>query len=309
MERLLTAYLEHLRIQGYSISMSHHARSVLPRLFDHLKKEGVSELRAAREADLVSFLRRVRSWRTRSGEPVTPWTVMGYLTCVRAFFAFLAKKGLILANPARELMLKKPERLPRALSEDDTRRLMAAPPHWGAVGPRDRAILEVLYGTGIRIGECMRLDLSDVDLREGRLLVRNGKGRKDRVVPLVGQALGALEHYLREVRHALVRDPRVQAVFLSAIGTRLSKTMLARQVSQYGKALGLRVTSHMLRHSCATHLLRHGADVREIQLLLGHRALETTALYTKVDVSDLAQVLARAHPRERSGRRRQTERA
>jgi integrase/recombinase XerD len=180
---------------------------------------------------------------------------------------------------------------------------MVAPPYWGAVGPRDRAILEVLYGAGIRVGECVRLDLQDVALRDGRLLVRNGKGKKDRVVPLVGQAFAALDRYLREVRHALVRDPREQAVFLSAIGTRLSAVMLQRQVRQYAKPLGLRVTPHVLRHSCATHLLRHGADVREIQQLLGHRALETTALYTRVDVSDLAAVLARAHPRERRRRR------
>ena len=303
-ERLLQAYLEHLRIHGYSRSLASHARTVLPRLFDHLREEGLGDLRAARETDLPSFLRRMRSWRSRSGEPVSPWTVVGYFTSVRAFFAFLERKGLILANPARELLLRKPERLPRALSEDEARRLMAVPPYWGAVGPRDRAILEVLYGTGIRVAECVRLDLQDVALQEGRLLVRNGKGRKDRVVPLVGQALAALDRYLREIRHALVRDPRQQAVFLSAIGTRLSFVMLERQVKRYGQAVGLRATPHVLRHSCATHLLRHGADVREIQQLLGHRALETTALYLKVDVSHLAEVLARAHPRERSGRRR-----
>jgi integrase/recombinase XerD len=302
---LLEAYLEHLRTHGYSRSTASHARTVLPRLFDHLRNEGVSDVRTAREADLATFLVRMKGWRSsRSGEPVSPWTVFGYLTCVRAFFAFLEKSGRILTNPARELLLRKPERLPRALSEEEARRLMAAPPYWGAVGPRDRAILEVLYGTGIRVGECVRLDLQDVALREGRLLVRNGKGKKDRVVPLVGQAFAALERYLREVRHALVRDPRKQAVFLSAIGTRLSAVMLQRQVRQYAKTLGLRVTPHVLRHSCATHLLRHGADVREIQQLLGHRALETTALYTKVDVSDLAVVLARAHPRERCRRRR-----
>jgi integrase/recombinase XerD len=301
--RLFQAYLDHLRVAGYSRSVAAHARTVLPRLFDHLRQEGVGDPRAARESDLASFLRRMRSWRSRSGEPVAPWTVFGYLACVRAFFAFLEKRGLTLANPVRELLLRKPERLPRALSEEDARRLMAAPPYWGAVGPRDRAILEVLYGTGIRLGECVRLDLQDVALQEGRLLVRNGKGRKDRVVPLVGQALAALDQYLRGIRHALVRDPREQAVFLSAIGTRLSATKLQRQVKQYGKALGLRVTPHMLRHSCATHLLHHGADVRQIQQLLGHRALETTALYLKVDVSHLAEVVARAHPRERSGRR------
>jgi site-specific recombinase XerD len=301
-ERLLAAYVEHLRVNGYSRSQAAHARTVLPRLFDHLRREGVRDVRAAREANLVSFLQRMKSWRSRSGELVMPWTVFGYLTSVRAFFAFLEKKGLVLGNPARELVLRKPERLPRALSEDDARRLMAVPPYWGAVGPRDRAILEVLYGTGIRLGECVRLDLQDVDLREGRLLVRNGKGRKDRVVPLVGQALAALDHYLREVRHALVRDPREQAVYLSAIGTRLSATMLQQHVKRYGKSLGLRVTPHVLRHSCATHLLHHGADVRQIQQLLGHRALETTALYLRVDVSHLGEVLARAHPRERRRR-------
>jgi integrase/recombinase XerD len=306
MERLLQAYLEHLRPAGYADSTAHRARTVLPRLIDHLRKEGVRDLRETREGNLVSFLRKVRSWRSRCGERVSPWTVVGYLDCVRAFFAFLDKKGFILANPARELVLRKPERLPRALSEDETRRLMVAPPYWGAVGPRDRAILEVLYGTGIRLGECVRVDLQDVDPREGRLLVRNGKGRKDRVVPLVGQAVAALDHYLREVRHALVRDPREQAVFLSAIGTRLSATMLQRQVKQYGKALGLRVTPHMLRHSCATHLLHHGTDVRQIQQLLGHRALETTALYLKVDVSHLAEVISRAHPRDRRPRARKT---
>lgn len=303
MERLLAAYLEHLRVHGYSPATVLLARGILPRLFEHLRSEGVSDVRAAREADLVSFLKRTSERRSsRSGEPLTPWTVLGHLTCVRAFFAFLEKKGFILANPARELMLRKPQRLPRAMSEEEARRLMVAPPHWGAAGRRDRAILEVLYGTGIRLGECVRLDLQDVDLGEGRLLVRNGKGRKDRVVPLVGQAAAALAFYLREARNALVRDPKQQAVFLSAIGTRLSSVSLQRQVSHYARALGLRASPHVLRHSCATHLLRHGADVREIQLLLGHRALETTALYTKVDVSDLAQVLERAHPRDRQGR-------
>jgi integrase/recombinase XerD len=300
-ERLLQTYLDHLRVAGYADSTARRARTVFPRLVDHLRKEGVRDLRETREADVVSFLRRVRSWRSRSGDSVSPWTVVGYLTWVRAFFAFLEKKGFILANPAQGLLLRKPQRLPRALSEDEARRLMGAPPYWGAAGPRDRAILEVLYGTGIRVNECVRLDLQDVALREGQLLVRNGKGKKDRVVPLVGQALLALDRYLREIRHALVRDPREQAVFLSAIGTRLSPVSLQYQVRRYAKALGLRATPHVLRHSCATHLLRHGADVRQIQQLLGHRALETTAVYLKVDVTHLAEVIARAHPRDRRG--------
>jgi site-specific recombinase XerD len=303
MERLLAEYHEHLRVHGYSASSALHARGILPRLFDHLRSEGIDDVRAAREADLVSFLRSTSKRRSsRSGELLTAWTVFAHLTCVRAFFVFLEKKGKILANPARELVLRKPQRLPRAISEEEARRLMAAPPHWGATGRRDRAILELLYGTGIRLGECVRLDLQDVDLGDGRLLVRNGKGRKDRIVPLVGQAAAGVGFYLREARDALVRDPKQPAVFLSAIGTRLSTVSLQRQVSRYARALGLRVSPHVLRHSCATHLLRRGADVREIQQLLGHRALETTALYTKVDVTDLREVIARAHPRERPRR-------
>jgi integrase/recombinase XerD len=303
MERLLAAYFEHLRVHGYSASTALHAGRILPRLFEHLRSERVGDVRAAREVDLVSFLRRTSERRSaRSGEPLTAWSVLAHLTCVRAFFAFLEKKGEVLANPARELVLRKPVRLPRALGEDEARRLMAAPPHWGAAGRRDRAILELLYGTGIRLGECVRLDLQDVDLHEGRLLVRNGKGRKDRVVPLVGQAAAALAFYLREARNALMRDPKQPAVFLSAIGTRLSSVSLQRQVSHYARGLGLRASPHVLRHSCATHLLRHGADVRSIQQLLGHRALETTALYTKVDVTNLREVIARAHPRERPRR-------
>jgi site-specific recombinase XerD len=263
-------------------------------------------MRSVGEAQLLSFLRRLEDRGARA--PLAPWTLVAYLGRVRSFFAFLESKGVILASPAMELALPRPQRLPRALSEEEARRLMAAPSHWSARGRRDRAILEILYGTGIRLSECVRLDLQDVDLAEGRLLVRNGKGKKDRVVPLVGQALRALGLYLRESRQAFVEDPREPAVFLSTLGRRLSALMLERQVKKHGRAVGIHVTPHLLRHSCATHLLKHGADVRHIQQLLGHRSLETTALYTRVEVKDLREFLARAHPRERGAPARSADR-
>jgi integrase/recombinase XerD len=178
---------------------------------------------------------------------------------------------------------------------------MHAPSPLSALGRRDRAILETLYGTGIRRGECCRLDLMDLDLSEATLLVRNGKGRKDRLVPVPGRAALALDLYLRETRPDLVRDSREMALFLSREGRRLHPTSLNLLVCKHGRAarIPVRPSVHGLRHACATHLLAGGADVRHVQQLLGHRSLETTAVYTKVDVKDLRTVLARAHPRER----------
>ena len=173
---------------------------------------------------------------------------------------------------------------------------MAAPFPGSSIGKRDRAILELLYGAGIRLGEAVRADVSDLDLRQGLLLVRNGKGKKDRVVPVGGRAALALGTYLADVRPELVKRLE-SALFLSRDGARLSKIGLQAMVKRHGQAIGLHVSPHTLRHTCATHLLRGGADIRHVQELLGHRSLQTTALYTRVAIEDLRQVLARAHPR------------
>jgi site-specific recombinase XerD len=160
---------------------------------------------------------------------------------------------------------------------------------------RDRAILETLYGTGVRIGEAVRTDLQDLDLGQGVLLVRNGKGKKDRVVPISGRAAAALERYMA-VRLDLQKRPDM-ALFLSRYGSRLSIVGLRAAVQRHGRAIGLQLGPHSLRHACATHLLQGGADIRHVQELLGHRSLMTTALYTKVAIKDLRAVLARSHPR------------
>jgi integrase/recombinase XerD len=174
------------------------------------------------------------------------------------------------------------------------------------LGRKDRAILETLYGTGIRRGECCRLALVDLDLSEATLLVRNGKGRKDRLIPVPGRATIALDAYLRDTRPELVRDSRELALFLSREGRRLDRTSLNLLVWKHARAAKIpdRPSVHGLRHACATHLLAGGADIRHVQQLLGHRSLETTAIYTKVDIKDLRTVLAWTHPRERMLRHR-----
>ncbi|MBI1914448.1 MAG: tyrosine-type recombinase/integrase, partial [Planctomycetes bacterium] len=202
-------------------------------------------------------------------------------------------------NPAAHLPLHKLDVLPRdVLSEREAEAVMNAPEARGPGGRRDRAILETLYGTAIRRSECARLDLEDLDLKEGTLLVRDGKGKKDRLVPVAGRAAIALDVYLREVRPHLVRDPKERALFLGRLGTRLSKVTIGLLVREHGRAAGVKLSPHGLRHACATHLVRRGADVRHVQRLLGHSTIETTARYTRVAIKDLREVFERSHPRD-----------
>jgi integrase/recombinase XerD len=194
--------------------------------------------------------------------------------------------------------MPKLNRLPRqVLSRAQAQRLVEAPSAVTKLGQRDRAVLELFYGTGLRAGEVERLDVADVDLAQGRILVRDGKGRKDRVVPVAGRAAAALDLYLRQVRPLLLADPPNQALFLTLDGKRLDRHALAYLFRKYGAELV--VSPHRLRHACATHLLEGGADIRHIQALLGHKDIETTERYTRVALGDLRAVLERAHPRGR----------
>jgi len=245
----------------------------------------------------------LRDSKAPRGTPLSLSSQASYLQRVRSFFAFLARRGLLLRNPAADLVLPSASPLPRAaVSESEAARLMDAPRSDTKAGRRDRAILETLYGMGLRRGECARLYVSDVDLAAGTLLVRDGKGRKDRMVPVPGRAAAALAIYLRDVRPELVVDPGEGALFLTAWwGHRLSDVSLSFLLRRHAKAAGIaKAHPHALRHACATHLLRGGADVRHVQAILGHKKLETTGLYTRVVIEDLRQAVAAAHPRERA---------
>jgi integrase/recombinase XerD len=294
---LLTRYVEELRVRHYSASSLLKARVELPRLIHHLEENGVRAARNVTEEHLAAYARHLERHRTRRGTPLAPASRASALGTMRRFFAFLASRGHLLHDPAQAIPLPRRARLPRGiLTESQARRLVAAPFPGSRIGKRDRAILETLYGTGIRLGEAVRADVSDLDLREGVLLVRSGKGKKDRVVPVEGRAAVALGIYLTDVRPELLKHMDA-ALFLSRDGGRLSMVGLRAMVKRHGQVIGVHVYPHMLRHTCATHLLRGGADIRHVQELLGHRSLATTALYTRVAIEDLHQVLARAHPR------------
>jgi integrase/recombinase XerD len=297
------AFMEELRGRRVSDTLLKHTSRALSRLSSHLRGKRISDLRQVEERHLVSFARRLRDSKTPRGTPLSPSSQASYLQPVKSLFAFLERRGLLLRSPAADLVIPAVSRLPRVtVSERQAARLMEVPSQETSTGKRDRAILETLYGMGLRRGECARLDVADLDLAAGTLLVRDGKGRKDRMLPVPGRAAAALGVYLRDVRPQLVVNPQEGALFLTAWwGQRLSEVSLSFLLRRHAKAAGIgKVHPHVLRHACATHLLKGGADVRHVQAILGHKKLETTALYTRVVIEDLHQVVAAAHPRERA---------
>jgi site-specific recombinase XerD len=293
---LARVFLDELRARQRSRSSLQQCRYALALLGAYLRRRRVRDVRAVGEEHIVSFARWLSEREGRAGR-LSPSARASYLSAVRSFFAYLERRGLLLRSPARDVPLPKSARLPRAvLSRSRARQLLEAPMRDDAVGLRGRAILELLYGTGLRLSECERLDVQDVDLQQGVLLVRNGKGRKDRYVPLSGEAARALDRYLRCGRGELLRAP-LDALFVSRFGQRLGQTSIGLMVRQRARRLGFGATPHALRHACATHMLRGGAGVRAVQEILGHKSLETTARYTQVAQRDLRRALARAHPR------------
>ncbi len=227
------------------------------------------------------------------------------LVAVRALHRFLALEGDVPTDPAVDVAVPTvPRGLPKALGEDEIQQLLAAVAGDEPIDRRDRAILEVLYGTGLRISELVGLSLADLDLQES-LLRAFGKGAKERVVPIGRFANAALEAWLAaggrpEVTPAQwARRRDAEAVFLNTRGGRLSRQGAWGVVRKYGEQVGLagRLTPHVLRHSCATHMLDHGADIRTVQELLGHASVSTTQLYTLVSTERLWAVYREAHPR------------
>lgn len=224
------------------------------------------------------------------------------LSAVKGFHKFLVREGRASFNPADTVRLPKtPQKLPDVLSVAQAAALFADPVGSDPLALRDRALLEVLYGCGLRVSECTGLDMAGVSFEEGFLRVV-GKGDKERAVPLSGSALKALAQYVDGARPALSRVAAkpTGAVFLNAHGSRLSRQSVHAIVSRAGIAIGVsNLHPHTLRHSFATHLLEGGADLRVIQELLGHADISTTQVYTHVDTTHLREEYLCAHPRAR----------
>ncbi len=233
-------------------------------------------------------------------EGLKPATIARKMSAVRSFFRFLVRDGRLETNPCGELRTpRQPKRAPRFLSPDDTARLIEHPVTDTPSGLRDRAILELTYGAGLRVSEVVGIDLPNLDLDEGVVRVL-GKGSKTRIVPIGRHAVTAINTWLLR-RGELAAKGRSSALFVNQKGGRLSARSVQRLVArsrlacQQGGA-----TPHWLRHACATHMLNSGADLRSIQEMLGHSSLSTTQRYTHVDLQSLMKVYDNAHPRARS---------
>jgi integrase/recombinase XerC len=214
------------------------------------------------------------------------------LSSLRAFFRFLVRRGDVAQDPTAQVRSpKRKKALPRALSVDDAMHVVEQPePKRADLEARDRAILEVLYGAGLRVSELCALDVGDVDSGEGLVRVRRGKGGKERIVPLGAKALAAIEAYLGLGRHG-------PALFVNARGGRLTPRSVQRHLTRSAALAGVDgVSPHALRHSFATHLLDGGVDLRSIQELLGHASLSSTQIYTRVSLDHLMKVYDAAHP-------------
>ena len=272
------------------------------RSYCHLKK--VRPERVSPD-DITDYLSRLRSGKPPAAKDLSPATVARMLVALRAFFRFLVREGRLKVDPAAGVgSPRQPRSLPKAIPLDDVERLIELPTD-DLLGRRDRAILETLYGTGLRISELAALDIDDMDIDDGAVLVRSGKGSKARMVPLGRSARKAVGDYLTRTRPELTRRgtgrASAGALFLNARGGRLSRQGCWKILKGYARAAGLegRVSPHTLRHSFATHMLDRGADIRVVQELLGHASLATTQVYTLVSDRRLREVYLTSHPRAR----------
>ena len=272
------------------------------RAYHHWLSERGLGLGAVDEPTLDAYVAHLR----RSGR--APSTVARAMVAVRALYRFRADEELAETDPGADVeMPQVPRGLPKALTEEEVGRLLGAVVGEEAVARRDRAMMEVLYGTGLRISELVGLSLGDLDLDAG-LLRALGKGGRERVVPLGSMAHQSLAGWLtpsgrdQMVPSQWSRRGDAEAVFLNARGGRLSRQGAWGVVRKYGDQVGLaeRLSPHVLRHSCATHMLDHGADIRAVQELLGHASISTTQVYTMVSTERLRAVYESAHPRART---------
>jgi integrase/recombinase XerD len=257
-----------------------------------------------RHEDVTTYLERLRSGEPPASQPLASSSVARMLVALRSFHRFLRREGHLEVDPTAKVGVpKRPRSLPKAIPLEDIERLIEAPAPDDLLGRRDRAMLETLYGAGLRISELVALDVDDVDLDKGSVLVRAGKGEKSRLVPVGRAARAAVEAYLTQSRPVLVARSAGRsaggAIFLNARGGRLSRQGCWKILRAHAAASGLegKVSPHTLRHSFATHMLDGGADIRVVQELLGHASLATTQVYTLVSDTRLREVYLSAHPR------------
>ena len=294
-------YLHHLQARNYSPATIERREQALKRFLGWTLERGIAKADEVTMPVLEAYQAWLWRYRKPDGKTMAVNTQRGELLIVKDYFRWLVRQRVLLSNPASELELPRQEtRLPPdALTLRQVEALLSVPDVADPLGVRDRAILETFYSTGIRRAELAGLRLEDLNTERHTLRVK-GKGNKERVVPVGARALHWLARYIEEVRPRLLIRHEIRALFLTGLGEGFPAQGLGQHVSALMRRADVaKGGPHILRHTCATHMLEGGADQRFIQQLLGHANADTTALYAQVTITHLQQVHARCHPAER----------
>jgi integrase/recombinase XerD len=290
----LDSFLSHVRLEkGLARNSVEAYGRDLRRWLDDLAAQGISDLGQVRRRNLETHLEHLLA------AGIGPRSQARALSAIRAFHRLLGAGSTAAVDPTEDVSSPRPgRRLPHVVSGPEVERLLAAPDPRSPAGRRDRAMLELLYATGLRVSELVSLSVNDIDT-ETRMVLARGKGAKERLVPVGAPAVEAIRLYLSTSRDRLLRGRRSRDLFVTPRGRRMTRQGFWKLLGRYARAAGVekRISPHQLRHSFATHLLAGGADLRAVQAMLGHADVATTQIYTHVERSQLKRLYDRHHPR------------
>ncbi len=295
----LLRFKETMLVRGFSVETLRRHESNIRRFVAWCDERGIEKPHDITKPILEGYQRHLFYYRQENGDALSAGSRSAYITSIKQFFKWLTQENYLLYNPASELITPNTNpSLPSVLTLDEVENLLNNINTQKPSGIRDRAIVEMLYSTGMRRFELCNVTLEDISLSRRIVYVRQGKGGKDRVVPIGERAVYWLHKYLNEVRHTLVIDERDSHVFLTDYGESYTEHRLGNRVKRLLRDSGIEIAGscHLLRHAMATHMLENGADIRYIQAMLGHADLNTTQIYTHVSIRKLQEIHAATHP-------------
>ena len=300
LKKAVTSFLQHLEVQGFSKLSVRQRRSQLNQFTRWCEERSLLTIQSVQSSHIEAYQRHLFHHRQSNGQALSRQTQHHRLVAVNTLFKWLLRESYIKKNPAEPIDLPRVEKsLPKdILTPAEVANILDTMDLSGTTGLRDRAIIELMYSTGLRRAEIVSLNVSDLDFERGLLRVRKGKGNKDRVVPVGSRAISWLEKYLEEVRPKWIVEDEEKALFLSRRGNRINVDWLSAIVKRIVDAAEVSKTGacHLFRHSMATSMLDNGADIRHIQEMLGHTDISSTQIYTRVSIAKLKEVHTQTHP-------------
>ncbi len=294
MERLLKEFIYFLSVEkGLASNTLESYQRDMKKFFLFLQGKNINNINNITRTDLTDFLLKQKE------KGLAPTTLNRNLASIRSFYQFLLKEQIITENPSLDLQTPKTEKkLPRVLSFSEIEILLEQPETKNAIGLRDKAMLELLYATGIRVSELVSLNINEVNFKMG-FIKCTGKGNKERMIPLGSVAIRSIQEYLKNSRPRILKQKEDKALFVNQQGSRLTRQGFWKILKKYALKAGIQmdITPHTLRHSFATHLLENGADLRSVQEMLGHADIATTQIYTHVARRKIKEIYDQTHPR------------